>query len=519
MSEGKSYPSVLKAAAMRLSNYSSTIRKVLPMGPTGDYKAGGTIRFMLPANALVDLRTLKLHFKGSTRSATADNAKGYVAFPSGIESVIDQIIVSANGVQIEQTQPMWGWLVKMLQDFTMGAEKRQARNLLQGEHLDGIDPATGEFYKSFNGYVGADAAPFAQPLIKQGTRTTNRPFVVDEFPACFLGTVEPRVISTALTGDIMIEFRLAPNSVLVALGLETTRQAPDDSLHADVTGTPDANDLYAGNPATTSAETAPPTGAHYVLDDVYLSAKTIDIADGEFYRWLSSSIESKPLEMPFQHWYSQPGQTLNGNANGTTRMTVNSSSINMLIGTFQPTDYADGGVSPGLKVTAVSPAKATTGAAFDYSKLGTYGNSQTSRYFQRGSINKDTYEGSFTINNVQIGYPATAADVWSQVRDEFQLQSSTATGLNPRINNLQSFAQAFFVHPLRLNLKADDSALDNTRYVSGLDSRASTVNIMWSTKGTTDTELDVGEGLIPMIWAGTTSVLRLSPGRSIDLVL
>jgi hypothetical protein len=268
-------------------------------------------------------------------------------------------------------------------------------------------------------------------------------------------------------------------------------------------------------------ETAAPATPHYVLDDVYLSAKTMDIADGEFYRWLSSSIESKPLEMPFQHWYYQPGQTLTGNANGTTRMTVNSSSINMLIGTFQPTDYAKGSIGPssGASLLGIVPAKAAAGDAYTDPDLITYGNTQTSRYFQRGSLEKSSYEGSFTINNVQVGYPASTSDVWSQLKDEFNLASSTTTGLNPRINNLEDFATGFFIHPLRLNLKADDSALDNTRYVSGLDSRASTVNVLWQTKGTIDSVASAaGVGLIPHLWAGTTSVLRLSPGRSLDLV-
>jgi hypothetical protein len=67
------------------------------------------------------------------------------------------------------------------------------------------------------------------PTVKPGDRETNRRFAIDEWPGCFLGTVNPSVISTALTGDIMVEFRFAPNSVLACLGLKGRKPAPQDT--------------------------------------------------------------------------------------------------------------------------------------------------------------------------------------------------------------------------------------------------------------------------------------------------
>ena len=231
------YPAVLKPMAAPLSNYSATIRKVTPMGKDNGYKAGDTSRFVLPANSLVDLRTLKMHFRGSTASTNAD--KGFVAFPALINGMLDQITTSANGVQIESTPAGYNQLVKMLDDFTVGAEQRQVRTVEQNEVLSGWNSFTGDFWApgvkkvgvTIDGNIDIIEAMTTVPQLAPGDRDTNRHFVIDEFPACFLGTVQPRVISTALTGDITVEFRFAPNSILVAETLGG--KAPVASPHGD----------------------------------------------------------------------------------------------------------------------------------------------------------------------------------------------------------------------------------------------------------------------------------------------
>jgi hypothetical protein len=118
------------------------------------------------------------------------------------------------------------------------------------------------------------------------------------------------------------------------------------------------------------------------------------------------------------------------------------------------------------------------------------------------------------VNNVALNIPADIALTWAQVKDEFNLGKSVLTGINPRIFNLRDFGRAFFISPLRLNLKCNVNESDSQRYLSGLDSRASTVNVLWAVKGSTE----ANKRVIPQIWAGCTSVLRLSPGRVIDLI-
>jgi hypothetical protein len=311
------YPSDLKAMATRLSNYSSRVRKVTPLGKDNGYKAGA------------------MHFTASTKADVASDGKGVVLLPSLPTSLIDQIVISCSGVQIEATTRQWNQLAKMLDDFTAGSEKRRARVLLNNERLAGLNVATSDFWGNKVESQGDIAG--AYPTVSPGARETNRRLIIDKWPGCFIGTVNPSVISTALTGDMMIEFRFAPNSVLVSSKLAGYAPAAGDEAYVermDIDG--EEIDIAAGNTTAMPAGKAAPVGAHHLLDDVFLSVKTCDISDGKFYDWLKSEISSEALMLPFQHFVMQPGQlSAAGSCAQTTRMTVNNSSVDILLGTFQ----------------------------------------------------------------------------------------------------------------------------------------------------------------------------------------
>jgi hypothetical protein len=537
-----SYPQQLKAMATRLSNYSSTIRKVSPQGKDNGYVAGDVARFLLPSNTMVDFRTLTMHFTGSTKADAACDGKGAVLFPSLTSSLIDQIVISAGGVQIEATPRQWGQLAKMLDDFTAGTEKRRARTLLNNERMAGLDSKTGDFFSIANldrgvnddeNYDLVDAYPTLTP----GNRETNRRFAIDEWPGCFLGTVNPSVISTALTGDIMLEFRFAPNSVLASVGVGGLERDPAASGGAPVQdGDGDlvmreADDEAVGYGAMKAiTEMSKPASPSYVLDDLHLSIKTIDISDGQFYEWLKAEVTAEPLAMPFQHFVVQPGQTTAaGSAAQTTRMTVNSSSVDYLLGTFVPADFEEGTLLPKAEraYNMTKPKRRYYTIPKQYLTQGTFGNTQTSRYFQRGGVDiSKPFESAFSVNNVLLDYPCDLPTVWCKVKDEFNLGKTQGTNMNPRLQKLAHFAQGFFVVPQRLNFNTGEA--DNSRILSGLDSRNATTNIQWKTTGTLEDGVKVGVvdqnnpapklQVIPMLYAATTAVLRVSEGRVLDLV-
>jgi hypothetical protein len=261
--------------------------------------------------------------------------------------------------------------------------------------------------------------------------------------------------------------------------------------------------------------------------------KTIDISDGAFYDWLKAEVTAEPLAMPFRHFVAQPGQTTaQGSAAQTTRMTVNSSSVDYLLGTFVPSDFESGTLLPGgtFGLTTALERYDTYAIPNSYLRQGTYGNTHTTRYFQRGGIDTTSpFESAFSVNNVLLDYPADLPTVWSKVKDEFNLGKTQGTNLNPHLQSLAHFAQGFFVVPQRLNFNTGEA--DNSRILSGLDSRNATVTVQWKTTGTLESSVGIVTArepravtpgtplqVIPMLYAATTAVLRVSEGRVLDLV-
>ena len=516
-----SYPSQLKAMATRLSGYSSTIRKLTPHGKADGIVAGDSIKFTLPTNTLVDLRTLKLHMQGWT---FGDDNKGVVLFPSLTTSLIDQIVISANGVQIEATPRQWGQIVKMLDDFTAGAEKRRARSELSKEHVAAIHPTTGDFYQrccKVETATGGTYQSIAYPTVRPGTREYGWPMLVDEWPACFLGTVNPSILSTALTGDITIELRFAPNSVLVNVGVGGYAVV-DDGVDWSAGGGPpwigeEAEMLWANRVAVSDDDVA--KNPRYALNGVHMSVKTIDISDGAFYDWLKAEV---PMSLPFQHFVAQPGQSpATGSLDQTLTMTVNGGSVDCVYGTFYGTDYTSGMLFPGAHTQPTDPLlKKSLYPAMprEYRHEGSFGNAQTSRYFQRGSIAvREAFESSFSVNNVQLDYPADLATVFARAKDDFNLGKTGQTNVNPRLQVLSHFGQAFFVATQKLNFNTGEA--DTSRILSGLDSRNATVHVQWKTSGKTENDaFNAPLQVIPMLYAATTARLNIGAGRVLDLV-
>jgi hypothetical protein len=349
--------------------------------------------------------------------------------------------------------------------------------------------------------------------------------VVDEWPACFLGTVHPSILSTALTGDVTVELRLAPNSVLINVGVKGNA-VPGDGADWAGEGRPhfdgQESELYWA-PATAigAGQRSPATNARYVLNGVHMSVKTIDISDGGFYDWLKAEV---PMSLPFQHIVSQPGQTCApGSVDQTMTMTVNSGSVDMVLGTFYGTDYQEGTLYPKGAWAITDPVQKPIeyGAMpYTYRHKGSFGNAQTSRYFQRGSVYSRVdkpFESSFSVNNVQMDYPADLATVFARAKDDFNLGRTGETNINPRICSLPHFAQAYFVATQKLNFNT--GAADDSRILSGLDSRNATVHVQWKTSGATENDVNNAPiQVFPMLYASTTARLNIGAGRVLDLV-
>ena len=177
-----SYPRSLQYAAQRLNNYSRQSLLLMPRS-NGTAKSGNLISCVLPENTKVDLRSLALHFKGSVDTTGPEGSFG--AFPKHIETLIDRISVSVNGVTVDPGCSYTNQLVKLLFDYTLDSSINPLRQVCSN---------------------GEDQE---MPAVKN---PRDQDFVIMNFPGFLHAT--PSIIDTALTGPISLELYLAPDAVL-----------------------------------------------------------------------------------------------------------------------------------------------------------------------------------------------------------------------------------------------------------------------------------------------------------------
>ena len=78
----------------RMSGFSTNIFKLMPQG-SPDAEPNSITRVTLPANALLNTRSFKLHFRASTAGKGA-------RLPADLSTLVERIEVSAGGVQLSQ---------------------------------------------------------------------------------------------------------------------------------------------------------------------------------------------------------------------------------------------------------------------------------------------------------------------------------------------------------------------------------------------------------------------------------
>ena len=81
----------------RLSGFSTNIFKLMPQG-SPDAAPNSITRITLPANALLNTRSFKLHFRASLVDASSEGGR----LPADLSTLVERVEVSAGGVQLSQ---------------------------------------------------------------------------------------------------------------------------------------------------------------------------------------------------------------------------------------------------------------------------------------------------------------------------------------------------------------------------------------------------------------------------------
>lgn len=283
MADAQNLPANLRFFMSRLQGVSTSHYKIYSTaGDTGS--ANKIIRFELPSNVLINLKSARLMF-----NATATGAAGSIArLPDDTRSLIERMTIYAGGVQIQNGHNAYNVLA-------------HAKTCLTG-----MEPASALTHPDFcritsyhTGAAAGNSETYALP---------DNQLAIDSFDG-FLGTAAPSIIDTGIFPQITVEFTLADNNVCT-------------SSAADVlSGT--TNEAGAAQSSFTTNGLVAPS---YTLTNMTMQIEVLGMASSILDEIIAERIgQVGYLSIPFKNYY-----TFTSQHTGTTRFNVNSSSFDRL---------------------------------------------------------------------------------------------------------------------------------------------------------------------------------------------
>ncbi len=510
----------------RLSGFSTNIFRLEPQNQT-TANPNQIIRFTLPSNALLNIRTFALHF-----SASAEGTNAGARLPAKIDSLIERVEITAGGVQLSQGLNFYNVL-------------RHAKDALYGDKTNSIFGHP-EILRTTRRNEVPDASvnflPVAHSNIMTGTgnetyESTNgqTQFCIDHWEG-FLGTCEPKILDASILPDLVISIYLTGSNVVTSSsgtdlpdetrGKVTVAAAADPTSATAITAAGGAgNNALSDAPALASFTAAGAGGATFSLSNIHATIETIGLADAVYDNLVASMISQKGfVEVPFKQYVS-----FNGIHTGVTRFTVATQSLDRIWVCWRANSATNANQAPfpvvghkvgGAWASAIQNIGSNTaGGIFTNVPLGrpvytegsldTLTEKYTSPYFnfrepEANANTKLTHQ--LQLNGAYYPqFPATAEEL-------AVISKHSCLGMNNLQNkSLAQYKTNYFVQCFRLNM--NDSEYSRTQ--SGLDTRSVALNGYLNTAN-----LNVGSAN-PMctIFAECTSTLRIGAGRMLEVIM
>ena len=164
----------------KLSGFSTNYFKLEPQNAT-TASPNQIIRFTLPSNALINLRSFAFHFTATTSSS---GAGGFARLPPDVSSLVERVEVSCGGVQLSSGANYYSVLC---------AAKRALMD-------KGSEPVLGhpEMTRTVSYVDGNDNS--GDNEVYTGA---NSHFCIKNWEG-FLGSAEPKIMDSSLVPDIVV---------------------------------------------------------------------------------------------------------------------------------------------------------------------------------------------------------------------------------------------------------------------------------------------------------------------------
>ena len=333
----------------------------------------------------------------------------------------------------------------------------------------------------------------------------------------WLGLLGPNasttIIDTSMLGEVTIEILLAPSGVLMLGDAPAAAAIAAVAAAAGETGVPIAAGVALA--AALAAE-----GTSYKISDISFSITRIDLTP-RVYEAMSSVLASGVAYQLYYPNYSVfTGQPVTGKS-GTTRISLSTSSLEMVIGTFQvpardaqslPINYDYTGaftVNDDTKGEWGTNAKTFKQAVLQGVPI-TF--NQSKYFIRNGTQIKNARWG---VGNAFFNYE-TPLEMYNGVLKAFNSQNDVLGGCYEGLDCLPKFQETYFAHILSFNAPSENDIYT----ISGLDATETPVQIAWEVTGgelaATNSAAIGGNGACtPVIIAVYSSHLDIRAGRNI----
>lgn len=469
----------------RLQGVSTSHFKVYPQN-TGSQTANKIIRFELPSNSLINLRSIRILFNAKAESAGA----GASRLPNDTRSFIDRMAIYMGGVLVQNSFSNYNVLVHAQK--ALGADRCSDTTLTHQE----IVRATS--------YHNAAAL-----TTKEEYTTPDVQLAITDFLG-FLGSADPSVIDSGIFPQITLEITLADNVICPSITAAAATALPTTSKTGGFCDTSTA-------------------GSSYTLDNMTLQLEVLGMASSILDEVVAQRISQVGyLSIPFKNYFS-----FSSTHNNTSRFNINSASWSKLWVCWRDpanSSAAAPQVVAGHKISGAFCSPVTeaqivvtangsgqTAGTFEittdigkpqYDIGGTYNtNSEryVARYFNFEEVNATptTTPTTFQLQINSANYPAyklTVPEVYTLTMNSIDIYDKS------RMMSLDQYRKNFFVQCYRFDLPESSYS----RVASGLDTRASSAQCALVTENITastpcfmfcecDSELRVANRAIELI--------------------
>jgi len=472
-----SYSPCLTYFLDRLSGFSTNVFR-LEAQNQDSASANKILRFTLPSNALLNMRSFALHFSAS---CAGDDGGGRL--PPKIDTLVDRVEVSCGGVQLSAGANFYNVL-------------RHAKDALEG---DKTDPLLGhpEMVRT-KSYVDGSPAITTTGNEAYSSARKETQFCIDHWEG-FLGSCEPKILDSSLVPDLVVSIYLADNNVL------STVAGPA------LSGT--ANDLNIDEDGA---------GCTYTMANIHATIECIGLGGATYNNMVAGMIASAGfLEIPFKQYFAFQDSTAS-----TMRFSVATQSLDRIWVAHRAKNFGvQGGavVVAGHKIAGAFVDPDGAGGSDPEIDIGVSG-------FDSGGTmdyNSEKYLSKF------INMPEPPTTTSQKAYYQFQLngayypqfratfeemaqiskQSVNHSGKKPAYG-LHTAKTNYSVQCIRLNMPESEYG----RLISGLDTRSVSLNGYYNMENVNVTASSGGYVPTVNLFCECSSTLRIGAGKMLEVV-